>query len=51
MIAPLTEAIMAIHVYPNYVTLYASLLMWPKLVMNYTSPSLVNEGEPPKAIM
>ena len=41
-----TEAIAATYVYPNYVKLYASLFMWPKLVTNHTSASLLNEGEP-----
>ena len=40
---------MATHVYPNYVTLYTSLFMWPKLGINYASASLINEGEPLRA--
>ena len=42
----LTDAITATHVYPNYVTLYTSLFMWPKLVTNSASTSPVDEGEP-----
>ena len=46
MIAILTEALMATHVYPNYVTLHASLFVSPELGIYYASASLVNEGKP-----
>mgnify|MGYP001800884737 CR=1 FL=1 len=52
IVAILTEAIVATHLYPNYVTLYLSRFMWAELGIQLglhsarTSP--VNEVDPPK---
>ena len=50
IVAILTKAIMATHLYPNYVTLYTSLIMWPELGiqlgLHSASASPVNEGNP-----